>query len=102
MFAIVDIQGQQYKVEKDQEIFVNRLPNGEGDKINLSEVLLVNDGKNVKVGKPFVKGSKVSAEVLDHPKGDKVLVFRKKRRKGFQTLNGHRQALTRLRIVSIS
>lgn len=102
MFAIVDIQGHQYKVEKDQEIFVNRMPNASGEKIELSEVLLINDGKNVKLGKPFIKGSKVSVEILDHLKGDKIQVFKKKRRKGYQKLNGHRQALTRLRINSIS
>ncbi len=101
MYAIVEIAGQQFKVEKDNKIFVHRLNAEEGAKIEFNKVLLVdNDGK-VKVGMPFVDGAKVSATVLTHLKGDKVLVFKKKRRKGYQKLNGHRQHLTQIEINQI-
>ncbi|NLJ83039.1 MAG: 50S ribosomal protein L21 [Bacteroidales bacterium] len=101
MYAIVEIAGQQFKVEKDNKIFVHRLNAEEGAKIEFDKVLLVdNDGK-VKVGMPFVDGAKVSATVLTHLKGDKVLVFKKKRRKGYQKLNGHRQHLTQIEINQI-
>ena len=101
MFAIVDIQGSQYKVEKDQEIFVNRMSEEEGKKVKFDSVLLLTGKSGIKIGKPYVKGAKVEAKVVEHLKGDKVIVFKKKRRKGFQTKNGHRQALTRLQIDSI-
>ena len=102
MYAIVNIAGQQLKVEKDQHIFVNRLPNKEGDKVTFEEVLLVdNDGK-VSVGAPAVSGAKVTAKVVEHLKGDKVIVFKKKRRKGYQTRNGHRQLLTKIAIDGIA
>lgn len=102
MYAIVNIAGQQLKVEKDQHLFVNRLPNKEGDKVTFDDVLLVdNDGK-VSVGAPAVSGAKVTAKVVEHLKGDKVKVFKKKRRKGYQTLNGHRQLLTKITIDGIT
>ena len=101
MFAIVEVAGQQFKVEKDENIFVHRLQNKEGDKIVLDQVLLVEeDGKTV-VGSPVVKGYQVKATVVSHLKGDKVKVFKKKRRKGYQKLNGHRQYLTEIRIDAI-
>ncbi len=101
MYAIVEIAGQQFKIEKDQKIYVHRLNAEEGSKVDFDRVLLIdNDGK-VNVGKPTVKDAKVSATVLNHLKGDKVLVFKKKRRKGYQKLNGHRQYLTRIEINTI-
>ena len=101
MYAIVDIAGQQFKVEKDQKVFVHRLEAEEGSKVSFDNVLLIdNDGK-VEVGLPNVKGASVSATVLSHVRGDKVLVFKKKRRKGYQKLNGHRQDLTQIQIENI-
>ena len=101
MYAIVEIAGQQFKVEKDQQVFVHRLDNKEGSKVEFDNVLLIdNDGK-VKVGAPAISGAKVTAKVLDHVKGDKVVVFKKKRRKGYRVKNGHRQAFTQIEIQSI-
>ncbi len=101
MFAIVSIAGQQFKVEKGEELFVHHLDKIEGDKVSFDEVLLVsNDGKT-KVGSPTLKGASVSASVLDHQKGDKVIVFKKKRRKGYKVKNGHRQQFTKIKIDSI-
>ena len=102
MFAIVEIAGQQFKVEKDQTVYVHRLPQAEGASIELENVLLVNNNGNVQVGLPTVSGAKISAIVLNHLKGDKVIVFKKKRRKGYRKLNGHRQALTKIKINSIN
>ncbi|MCB0795329.1 MAG: 50S ribosomal protein L21 [Flavobacteriales bacterium] len=101
MYAIVDIAGQQYKVEKDRKVKVHRLDLEEGKHVELDRVLLVSDGKTVNVGTPVVDGARIAAKVLTHSKGDKVLVFHKKRRKGYQKLNGHRQALTELWIEAI-
>lgn len=101
MYAIVDIAGQQYKVEKDQKIFVHRLEGKEGSKVDFNKVLLIdNDGK-VTVGEPLVKNMVVSASIISHLKGDKVKVFKKKRRKGYKVLNGHRQYLTEIHIDGI-
>ncbi len=101
MYAIVEIAGQQFKVEKDSKIYVHRLDAKEGDVVDFDKVLLVdNDGK-ISVGTPTVKGAKVSVKVLDHVKGDKVLVFKKKRRKGYKKLNGHRQQFTQVQIDAI-
>ncbi|MEN8158340.1 MAG: 50S ribosomal protein L21, partial [Bacteroidota bacterium] len=102
MYAIVDIAGQQFKVEKDQKLFVHRLEAEEGKKVSFDQVLLIDTGSKISVGNPVVKGAAVSAKVLAHMKGDKVLVFKKKRRKGYQKLNGHRQYLTQIQIESIS
>ncbi|MCG9879287.1 MAG: 50S ribosomal protein L21 [Bacteroidia bacterium] len=102
MFAIVEIAGQQFKVEKDRTLYVHRLPQAEGASIELENVLLVNNNGNVKVGMPTVAGAKISATVLNHLKGDKVIVFKKKRRKGYRKLNGHRQSLTKIQINSIN
>ena len=101
MYAIVEIAGHQIKVEKDKKIYVNRLEGEEGTELELDKVLLVdNDGK-VKVGTPSVKNAFVKAKIVAHLKGDKVLVFKKKRRKGYQKLNGHRQYLTQIQIEDI-
>ena len=102
MFAIVNVGGRQMKVEKDRFIFVNRLPQAEGETITLDQVLLISDNASTRVGAPTVSGASVTAKVLSHLKDDKVLVFKKKRRKGYQKMNGHRQALTKLQIQSIN
>ena len=101
MFAIVDIAGQQFKVEKDQTLYVHRLPQEEGASIELNNVLLIDNNGNVEIGVPSVSGASVKAKVLTHLKGDKVLVFKKKRRKGYRKMNGHRQYLTKIQIESI-
>ncbi len=101
MFAIVTIAGQQFKVEEGQEIFVHRLEANEGDKLSFEKVLLVDNEGSVTVGTPTVSGTAVSATVLSHEKGDKVIVFKKKRRKGYKVRNGHRQYLTQIQIESI-
>jgi len=101
MYAIVEIAGQQFKVQKDQKIYVHRLADETGSKIEFDKVLLVeNDGK-VKVGAPAIKGAKIKALVNDHVKGDKVIVFKKKRRKGYRKKNGHRQSFTSITIKDI-
>jgi len=101
MYAIVDIAGQQFKVEKGQKIFVHRLSEEEGKKVNFDKVYLVDNDGDVKIGNPIVEGSKVTAKVLSHLKGDKVIVFKKKRRKGYRVKNGHRQYLTQIEIEGI-
>jgi large subunit ribosomal protein L21 len=101
MYAIVEIAGQQFKVEKDQRVFVNRLEAKEGDKLDFDRVLLTDDKGKVNVGAPAIDGAKVSAKVERHLKGDKVIIFKKKRRKGYQKKNGHRQYLTELTITGI-
>ena len=103
MFAIVEIAGLQYKVEQDQKLFVNRLAGDKGAKVSFDKVLLTSNGTvTVTVGAPAVKGIAVEAEILDHVQADKVIVFKKKRRKGYKVKNGHRQQLTQIQIVSIS
>ena len=101
MYAIVEIAGQQFKVEKDQQIFAHRLEAKEGSKIDFDKVLLMDNAGKVNVGAPVIKGAKVTAKVLEHLKGDKVIVFKKKRRKGYKVKNGHRQYLTKLEILKI-
>lgn len=102
MFAIVEIAGQQFKVEKDQTLYVHRLQQEEGASIELKDVLLVDNNGQVKVGLPKVDGASVKAKVLNHLKGDKVIVFKKKRRKGYRKMNGHRQYFTKIQIESIT
>ena len=102
MYAIVDIAGQQLKVSKDQKVYVHRLEAEEGTNVEFNEVLLADEDGNVKVGTPNLNGAKVTAKVLTHLRGDKVLVFKKKRRKGYQKCNGHRQYLTQIQIEQIS
>lgn len=102
MYAIVDIAGQQIKVEKGQEVFVHRLTGEEGSKVEFNEILLIdNDGK-ISLGAPVITGARVSAKIISHVKGDKVLVFKKKRRKGYQKLNGHRQQFSKILIEDIA
>ena len=100
MFAIVTIAGQQFKVRSGQEIFVHRLSGNVGDKLSFSEVLMTGGDNGIKAGAGLA--ASVEAEILDHLKGDKVLIFKKKRRKGYQKLNGHRQSLTKIRIGAIA
>ena len=101
MYAIVAFGGTQHKVAPNSKIFVNRVETAEGESFDIEDVLLVdNDGK-VKVGTPVVKGAKVTAKVLQHVKGDKVIVFKKKRRKGYKKKNGHRQYLSQIEITEI-
>ncbi len=102
MYAIVEIGGQQFKIEKDQKLFVNLLNNEAESDLEIDNVLLLADGDNIQVGTPTVEGAKVKAKVLDHVKADKVLIFKKKRRKGYQKLNGHRQQLTQIQIEEIT
>lgn len=101
MYAIVEIAGQQFKVAKDQQIFVHRLEAKEGDKVDFSNVLLTEKDGKVNVGAPAIDGAKVSASVVRHVKGDKVIVFHKKRRKGYEKKNGHRQSFTEIKITDI-
>ena len=101
MYAIVEIAGQQFKVEKDKKVFVHRLEASEGEMLEFSKVLLIDNEGDVKVGTPVVEGAKITAKVLEHTKGDKVLVFKKKRRKGYQKMNGHRQFFTQVQIEEI-
>ena len=102
MYAIVDIAGQQFKVEAGQKIYVHRLQNEVGTQVSFDKVLLTDNNGEVKVGVPYVSGASVTAKVLDHLKGNKVIVFKKKRRKGYDKKNGHRQYLTQLQIESIA
>lgn len=101
MYAIVDIAGQQFKVEKDQKVYVHRLDAEEGKKVSFDKVLLIDDSGKVNIGAPAIDGAEVTATVLEHLKGDKVIVFKKKRRKGFRKKNGHRQYLTEIQINEI-
>ncbi|SDW99675.1 50S ribosomal protein L21 [Aequorivita viscosa] len=101
MYAIVEIAGQQIKVAKDQKVFVNRLPVEEGKSVSFDNVLLIGDGDNITIGAPAINGAQIGAKVVKHLKGDKVIVFKKKRRKGYRVKNGHRQALSEIVIESI-
>jgi large subunit ribosomal protein L21 len=102
MYAIVEIAGQQFKVSKDLKVYVHRLANEEGSKVSFDKVLLVDDKGNVTLGAPAIEGASVEAKVLQHLKGDKVIVFKKKRRKGYKKRNGHRQYLTQIVIEGIT
>ena len=101
MYAIVDIAGQQFKVAKDQKVYVHRLDAKTGSKVSFDQVLLLDDGGNVTVGAPAIANASVEAKVVKHLKDDKVIVFKKKRRKGYRVKNGHRQSLTEIVIESI-
>ncbi|MUH35333.1 50S ribosomal protein L21 [Zobellia amurskyensis] len=101
MYAIVEMAGQQFKVAKDQKVYVHRLQTEEGKKVTFDNVLLLADGSDITVGAPAIDGATVEAKVVKHLRGDKVIVFKKKRRKGYQKKNGHRQALTEIVIESI-
>ncbi|MEO0059315.1 MAG: ribosomal protein [Bacteroidota bacterium] len=102
MYAIVEIAGQQFKVSKDQKVYVHRLTNEEGSKVTFDKVLLLDNSGAITLGAPAIEGASVEATVLQHLKGDKVIVFKKKRRKGYKKRNGHRQYLTQIQIESIT
>jgi len=102
MYAIVEIAGQQFKVEKKDEIFVHRLEGDPGTKVEFSEVLLVDNDGAITVGAPHVEGTKISGKIIEHARGDKVIVFKKKRRKGFQKETGHRQDFSKILIENIT
>jgi large subunit ribosomal protein L21 len=102
MYVIVEIAGQQFKVEKDQKLFVHRLEGAEGDSVSFDKVLLIDNDGQVKIGTPTIEDASVSAKMLKHLKGDKVIVFKKKRRKGYAVKNGHRQQFTQIQIEEIN
>lgn len=102
MYAIVDISGKQFKVTKDQFVYAPKMEGEEGASVEFDKVLLFGDDKSIEVGAPLLKGAKVSGKILGHVKGDKVVVFKKKRRKGYQKRNGHRQEFTKVLIENIS
>lgn len=101
MYAIVDIAGQQFKVQKDQRVYVHRLEGEEGSSVEFGQVLLIDNEGKINVGAPAINGASVKATILKHLKGDKVIVFKKKRRKGYKVKRGHRQFLTQVQIDSI-
>ncbi|SFB67325.1 LSU ribosomal protein L21P [Flagellimonas taeanensis] len=101
MYAIVEMAGQQFKVAKDQKVYVHRLQEEEGQKVTFDKVLLLEDGGDVTIGAPVIEGAAVEAKIVKHLKGDKVIVFKKKRRKGYQKKNGHRQYLTEIVVEGI-
>jgi large subunit ribosomal protein L21 len=102
MYAIVEIAGQQFKVSKDLKVYVHRLANEEGSKVSFDKVYLLDNDGVISIGAPAIEGASVEAKVLKHLKGDKVIVFKKKRRKGYKKRNGHRQYLTQIQIEGIS
>ena len=102
MYAIVNIAGQQFKVKENASVYVHRLDASEGDQVEFNQVLLVDNNGSVQVGQPLISGASVSGKIISHVKGDKVFVFKKKRRKGYQKMNGHRQSLTKVQIEKIS
>ena len=101
MYVIVDIQGQQFKVQQDQKLFVHRINADQGSEVEFGKVMLIDNDGDVQVGAPVIEGAKVVVEVLSHVKGDKVLIFKKKRRKGYRKLNGHRQQFSEVRVKEI-
>ena len=102
MYAIVEIAGQQFKVEEGKKIFVHRLEVEEGKKIEFDQVLLIEEEGKVTIGEPVIKDAKVQAKILENVRGDKVIVFKKKRKKGYRIKNGHRQNFTQVEIISIN
>ena len=102
MYAIVEIAGQQFKVAKDQKVYVHRLQGEEGSQVSFDKVLLLENGSTITVGAPAIEGAEVTAKILGHLKGDKVIVFKKKRRKKKKKKNGHRQSFTEIQIESIA
>lgn len=102
MYAIVEIAGQQFKVVKDQTLYVHRLQDEVGSSVKFDKVLMIDDNGKVKLGAPAIEGASVKAKVEEHLKGDKVIIFKKKRRKGYKLKKGHRQYLTKLTVEAIS
>lgn len=101
MYAIVDISGKQFKVEQDKFIYAPKMDAETGTAVSFNEVMLIDNNGKIKVGEPHIKGAKVSGKVLEHVKGDKEIVFKKKRRKGYRVKNGHRQQFTKVLIETI-
>ena len=101
MYVIVDIQGQQFKVQQDQKLFVHRINADQGAEVEFEKVMLVDNEGAITVGSPVIEGAKVVVEILSHVKGDKFLIFKKKRRKGYRKLNGHRQQFSQVRVKEI-
>ncbi|HAJ98910.1 MAG TPA: 50S ribosomal protein L21 [Bacteroidales bacterium] len=101
MYAIIEIGGQQFKIARNQKLYVNLINSNAGTEFEINKVLLLSDGEKVQVGAPLLEGAKVKAKVLGHVKADTILVFKKKRRKGYQKMNGHRQPLTQIQIEEI-
>jgi len=101
MYAVVNIAGQQFKVFENNSYYVPKLSNEPESEITFDDVLLLGDNKKIKVGRPSIKGAKVEAKILEHLKDDKVIVFKKKRRKGYRKFNGHRQQLTKIQVTKI-
>jgi large subunit ribosomal protein L21 len=102
MYAIVEIAGQQFKVQKDQKVFVHRLDSEAGSKVTFDKVLLIDNDGAITLGAPAIEGASVTAEVVEHLKGETVIVFKKKRRKGYRKKNGHRQSFTSIQIKGIN
>ena len=102
MYAVVEIAGQQFKVEKDQKVYVNRLEGKEGSKVSFDNILMLDNSGKISIGNPTVSGASVEAKIVKHLKDDKVIVFKMKRRKGYKVKNGHRQALTEILVQNIS
>lgn len=102
MFAIVNIAGQQFKVSENNAYYVPKLSEEPEAKVTFDDVLLLGDDKNIKVGNPSVKGAKVTAKIMEHLKDEKVIIFKKKRRKGYRKFNGHRQQLTKIEVTKIA
>jgi large subunit ribosomal protein L21 len=102
MYAIVEIAGQQFKVEQGKKIFVHRLEVEEEKEVEFDKVLLIEDEGTITIGEPTIKGAVVGGKILDHVRGDKVIVFKKKRKKGYRVKNGHRQNFTQIEIISIN
>lgn len=102
MYAVVEIAGMQYRVEPNQQLYVNRLQSELGSSLEIDRVLLLDKDGSIQVGLPTVEGAKVNAKIVEHLKGEKVIVFKKKRRKGYRKRNGHRQMLTKIEISSIA
>ena len=101
MYAVVEIAGQQFKVEKDQKVYVNRLEGKEGSKVSFDNILMLDNSGRTTIGTPMVQGASVEAKIVKHLKDDKVIVFKKKRRKGYKVKNGHRQSLTQIVVENI-
>jgi large subunit ribosomal protein L21 len=101
MYALIETGGKQYQVKKEDILNIERLSANDGDKIDLKEVLLINDGQNIKVGSPYIEGAKVVLEVIGDTRGPKIIVFKKKRRQNYRRKNGHKQDLTRVKISEI-
>ena len=101
MYAVVEIAGQQFKVEKDQKVYVNRLDGKEGSKVSFDNILMLDNSGKTTIGSPTVQGASVEAKIIKHLKDDKVIVFKKKRRKGYKVKNGHRQSLTQILVENI-